>query len=173
MDRRTRTRIVAVVLAAVLVLSLAGSLLSTTTGDDGGSDQSSSLVTDQSLLPGPDDGADDPLVDDTSPTDTGVTDEPARYSELPVVYVSELPDEAIDTILLVDRGGPFPFDRDGITFFNREGLLPANPEGWYKEYTVITPGEDDRGARRIVVGQDGAVFYTDDHYESFREVVGD
>lgn len=171
MDRRTRTRIVAVILAAVLVLSLAGSLLSTAgSGDDGGADQSQSLVTDQSLLPGPDDGGDEGTVtEDTVTEDTA----PARYSDLPVVYVSELPDEAIDTILLIDRGGPFPFDRDGITFFNREGLLPANPEGWYKEYTVITPGEDDRGARRIVVGQDGAVFYTDDHYESFREVVGD
>jgi len=81
-----------------------------------------------------------------------------------------LPDEARDTIALVRRGGPFPHPQDGSTFQNREGLLPAKPRGWYREYTVETPGLSHRGARRIVTGGDPPEtwHYTDDHYESFR-----
>ena len=85
--------------------------------------------------------------------------------------VDQLPPEGIDTLVLIESGGPFPFAKDGTTFQNREGILPPEPAGFYAEYTVITPGEDDRGARRIVAGDDGARFYTDDHYSSFREVV--
>jgi ribonuclease T1 len=82
-----------------------------------------------------------------------------------------LPRQARDTILLIEQDGPFPFERDGITFQNREGLLPNEPRGYYREYTVITPGSRDRGARRIVAGAEGELYYTDDHYESFREVI--
>lgn len=92
-------------------------------------------------------------------------------SGLPVVLWDELPPEAHDTIKLIDQGGPFPYDKDGSTFGNREGLLPARPDGYYKEYTVITPGSPDRGARRIVGGADGELYYTEDHYASFREVI--
>ncbi len=94
-----------------------------------------------------------------------------QASDLPPIGLDELPVEAIDTLQLIVQGGPFPFDRDGVTFQNREGLLPPDPEGYYREYTVITPGEDDRGARRLVVGEANEVYYTDDHYESFRELV--
>jgi ribonuclease T1 len=90
---------------------------------------------------------------------------------LPTVPVDQLPDEGIDTLELIAAGGPFPYAKDGSTFNNREGLLPQQARGFYAEYTVITPGEDDRGARRIVGGDDGARFYTADHYSSFREVV--
>ncbi|GAB4112403.1 MAG: hypothetical protein OHK0050_13620 [Roseiflexaceae bacterium] len=90
---------------------------------------------------------------------------------LPTIAWAELPDEAHTTIELIDRGGPFPFRKDGTTFQNREGLLPKQPNGYYREYTVITPGEDDRGARRIVAGRNGELFYTADHYASFREVI--
>ncbi len=83
----------------------------------------------------------------------------------------DLPSQARDTIVLIEQDGPFPFERDGITFQNREGLLPNEPRGYYREYTVITPGSRDRGARRIVAGAEGELYYTDDHYESFREVI--
>ena len=89
------------------------------------------------------------------------------------VALARLPSEARETIELIDRGGPFPFSRDGAVFGNRERLLPARPQGHYREYTVITPGSSDRGARRIVAGRTGELFYTSDHYESFRFVVRD
>jgi ribonuclease T1 len=88
-----------------------------------------------------------------------------------VVMVNELPREAQRTILLIQRGGPYPFERDGIVFQNRERILPQKPRGYYREYTVITPGEDDRGARRIIAGQGGELYYTADHYETFVRVV--
>jgi len=83
----------------------------------------------------------------------------------------QLPKEAIETIALIRKGGPFPHDRDGVTFGNREKLLPARERGWYREYTVKTPGERTRGARRIVAGRDGTLYYTDDHYQSFRRIL--
>jgi ribonuclease T1 len=86
------------------------------------------------------------------------------------VAVAGLPREAQQTLQLIDAGGPFPYDRDGVTFENFEKLLPQEPRGFYTEYTVPTPGSDDRGARRLVVGDDGAFYYTDDHYASFRRV---
>ena len=92
-------------------------------------------------------------------------------SDLPSMAVADLPPEGIETLELIDAGGPFPYDKDGSTFQNREGILPSQPRGFYAEYTVPTPGEDDRGARRIVAGDDGSRFYTADHYGSFREVV--
>lgn len=95
----------------------------------------------------------------------------ARVSNLPTIAYADLPPQAHDTIRLIEQGGPFPFRRDGITFQNRERLLPRHPEGYYREYTVITPGENDRGARRIVTGEGGEMYYTDDHYDSFREIV--
>lgn len=82
----------------------------------------------------------------------------------------DLPAEAQETIDLIRAGGPFPYDRDGITFGNFEGLLPPEPRGWYREYTVPTPGLDHRGARRIVVGRDGTMYYTHDHYASFTRI---
>jgi ribonuclease T1 len=89
------------------------------------------------------------------------------------VEVEALPPEAIETLLLIVAGGPFRFDQDGSTFQNREGILPGHPPGYYREYTVETPGSPDRGARRIVTGRDGERYYTADHYESFRLIVGD
>jgi guanyl-specific ribonuclease Sa len=87
-------------------------------------------------------------------------------------YPSFLPPEAVSTLEAIERGGPFPYDRDGTVFQNREGRLPAMPRGYYREYTVVTPGSPDRGARRIVAGgQPPEVFYfTDDHYRSFRRL---
>ena len=98
--------------------------------------------------------------------------EATRFSDLPAVKSGQLPPEAIDTLDLIFSGGPFPFSRDDMTFQNREALLPDQSRGYYREYTVITPGEDDRGARRIVAGADGDLYYTNDHYQSFSEIVG-
>ena len=83
----------------------------------------------------------------------------------------QLPREALETIDLVRKGGPFPHQRDGIVFGNREKLLPPRERGWYREYTVRTPGERTRGARRIVAGRDGTLYYTDDHYRSFKRIL--
>jgi ribonuclease T1 len=96
---------------------------------------------------------------------------PTQMTDLPPISIDSLPGEALDTLDLIGSGGPFPFDRDDLVFENREGLLPDRELGHYREYTVITPGEDDRGARRIVAGAAGELFYTADHYSSFSEIV--
>ncbi|MBC7802573.1 MAG: ribonuclease N [Candidatus Parcubacteria bacterium] len=88
-----------------------------------------------------------------------------------VLDKKQLPREAVETIALIRKGGPFPYERDGAAFGNREKLLPARERGWYREYTVRTPGARNRGARRIVAGSDGTLYYTDDHYRSFRRVL--
>ncbi|MGW6286761.1 ribonuclease domain-containing protein [Streptomyces sp. NPDC055107] len=81
---------------------------------------------------------------------------------------SALPSQAHDTLDLIEQGGPFPFEQDGTVFQNREGLLPGQSTGYYHEYTVITPGSDTRGARRIVTGEQVEEdYYTADHYASF------
>jgi ribonuclease T1 len=86
------------------------------------------------------------------------------------VYVGDLPAEAQDTLKLIKQGGPFPYSKDGIVFYNREGQLPDKPKGYYHEYTVKTPGVTNRGARRIVTGAEGEYYYTDDHYRTFKLV---
>ncbi len=85
-------------------------------------------------------------------------------------YPGFLPPEAIDTLRLIARGGPYPHRQDDGTFGNRERRLPPQPRGYYREYTVETPGSRDRGARRIIAGgrPPTEFFYTDDHYRSFR-----
>ena len=95
-----------------------------------------------------------------------------QTSNLNPVLAEQLPAEAITTLELIAQDGPYPFSRDDSVFQNREQLLPDRPRGHYREYTVITPGEDDRGARRIVAGADGELYYTSDHYQSFNEIVG-
>lgn len=103
-----------------------------------------------------------PPMADASPSAKPVEAETA----LPVF----LPAEAHATIAMIRRGGPFPHRQDGSVFGNREGHLPRQPRGWYREYTVETPGLRHRGTRRIVTGGDPpqAWYYTDDHYETFR-----
>lgn len=88
----------------------------------------------------------------------------SSYEEVPL---GSLPAEATDTVELIEQDGPFPYPQDGTVFQNREDLLPDCAAGYYREYTVKTPGSPDRGARRIVTGDAGEHFYTDDHYASF------
>lgn len=84
------------------------------------------------------------------------------------VCYSDLPSQAHDTLDLIERGGPFPYEQDGTVFRNREGILPSRPTGYYHEYTVVTPGSPTRGARRIVTGEEYREdYYTADHYASF------
>ena len=101
-------------------------------------------------------------------TEDGSATDPA--SGLPWVAEADLPPEARDTLALVDAGGPYPFEQDDGTFFNREELLPDQRDGYYREYTVVTPGSDDRGARRIVTGAEGEYYWTEDHYASFERI---
>jgi ribonuclease T1 len=99
---------------------------------------------------------------------TGSCAAPADAEGLTWVCLADLPKEAQQTVALIDAGGPFPYEKDGATFNNFEGVLPQQPRGYYREYTVPTPGESDRGARRIVTGdRDRELFYTADHYETF------
>lgn len=97
------------------------------------------------------------------PTGAGV----ANPSRLPEVKASELPAEARQVLMMIARGGPYPYSRDNITFGNFERVLPQKPSGYYREFTVPTPGESDRGARRIIAGDAGEKYYTADHYSSF------
>ncbi len=95
---------------------------------------------------------------------------------LQTVARAELPAQAQTMMTLIEQGGPFKYDKDGTVFGNREKILPARQRGYYREYTVKTPGERSRGARRIVCGGQqprapDACFYTDDHYGSFRQIV--
>lgn len=85
---------------------------------------------------------------------------------------ASLPPEARQTLRLIDRGGSYPYRRDGVVFKNIERRLPQKQRGYYREYTVPTPGSRDRGARRIIAGEQPPVafYYTDDHYRSFRKI---
>lgn len=95
---------------------------------------------------------------------------PAPASTATEIHMGDLPREARATIALIDKGGPYPYAKDGAIFSNRENQLPKKKRGYYHEYTVKTPGERTRGARRIIAGAEGELFYTDDHYSHFRRI---
>jgi ribonuclease T1 len=108
-----------------------------------------------------------------TPNAQAKTPEPAAGAS--TVALATLPPEARQTHRLILAGGPFPYQKDGTTFFNRERLLPQRPRGHYREYTVRTPGLSHRGARRIVCGgtpptEPEACWYTADHYASFKRI---
>lgn len=91
-------------------------------------------------------------------------------SGLPIIQVADLPPEAAETLSTIDAGGPYPYDEDDGTFGNFEGILPDQDRGYYREYTVDTPGLDHRGARRIVTGSSDEFYWTADHYSSFSRI---
>jgi ribonuclease T1 len=86
------------------------------------------------------------------------------------VQSKALPEEAKRTLDLIRSNGPFPYAQDGRTFANREKRLPLRAQGYYREYTVRTPAAKDRGARRIIAGNGGEFYYTDDHYRTFSRI---
>ena len=91
------------------------------------------------------------------------------------IAVSQMPPQGQSMMTLIFQGGPFRYDKDGTVFGNRERILPAKNRGYYREYTVKTPSERTRGARRIICGglkpaAPDACYYTDDHYASFRKI---
>jgi len=100
-----------------------------------------------------------------------VSDDSSSPGSLPVVSLAQLPPEAADTVALIDADGPYPYDQDDSVFGNFEGLLPDEPTGYYREYTVVTPGSSDRGARRIIAGKNDELYWTDDHYQSFSRIL--
>ncbi|MBB1252089.1 ribonuclease domain-containing protein [Streptomyces alkaliterrae] len=118
-------------------------------------------------------GADTPTTGNPSdPTATpGVTATPEWAEGMPLLTPGELPAEARETLRLIEADGPFPYAKDGSVFGNYERRLPLQARGYYREYTVPTPGARNRGARRIVTGDEGERYYTSDHYESFKAVV--
>jgi ribonuclease T1 len=142
-----RMRLAAALIGVVAVSGCAGTAADTAAGEAGGLSAQAAVSQYADLAP-------------AEPT-----------TDLTTMTVEQLPPEGIETLELIASDGPFPYDKDGTTFSNREGILPQQPKGFYAEYTVITPGSDDRGARRIIGGDDGSRFYTSDHYSSFREVV--
>ncbi|WP_137891774.1 ribonuclease [Ramlibacter sp. 2FC] len=101
--------------------------------------------------------------------------QPLTAADSATVVVAALPPQGRETYRLIHAGGPFPYSKDGTVFGNRERLLPSRQRGYYREYTVKTPGSRDRGARRIVCGGPArtpdACYYTSDHYASFSRIV--
>lgn len=87
------------------------------------------------------------------------------------VGISQLPPEVQTTVNLIAKGGPFTYSKDATEFKNREGLLPIQSSGYYREYTVDTPGVADRGSRRLITGNNAELYYTPDHYNSFQEII--
>ena len=108
-------------------------------------------------------------------TPLGYARAPVLQSNLQAIQVAELPVQGRTTYQLIRQGGPFPFDKDGVVFGNRERILPMQQRGYYREYTVKTVGLKSRGAQRIVCGgrptTPDTCFYTSDHYASFRQIV--
>ncbi|MDX6283680.1 MAG: ribonuclease [Kribbellaceae bacterium] len=146
MNNPKTARIIAAVVIAMMVITLAASLLGCSASTSG-----------------------------TASKTQAAQGQPAKdpVSGLRFVAASDLPKEARQTLALIDKGGPYPYKRDGIVFGNREKILPKQNSGYYHEYTVKTPGENDRGARRIIAGKSDERYYTDDHYESFRRIQED
>jgi ribonuclease T1 len=160
--RRALTRggtLAALALLALYVL-LGGDL--SFPGGDGGKTTATTTPTVATPLPepGPATEAEAQQTDDTAPAPTGGNSEVSAEEAAGITA----------TLARIDSGGPLPYDQDGTTFSNREGRLPEQSDGYYKEYTVQTPGSDDRGARRLVIGAGGETFYTGDHYDSFIQI---
>jgi ribonuclease T1 len=97
--------------------------------------------------------------------------EAAAFAQFGEIRAGNLPKEARATLALIRAGGPFPYEKDGAVFGNREGRLPRHHRGYYREYTVNTPGARNRGARRIIAGDRGEYYYTDDHYGTFSRIL--
>jgi ribonuclease T1 len=156
------------IISGLLALAAAAVLLIANGGDDNGGGQTTVGLPTVSTPGAPTETSGLPPVDTSDQSTSGQSTPtvPSGGGEIPA-------DEraAIGEVLkLIDAGGPFPNEQDGTVFSNREGLLPEQPQGYYHEYTVPTPGSPDRGTRRLVTGEGGEVYYTDDHYRSFTQI---
>jgi ribonuclease T1 len=153
---------VAVVFATVAFVSLMLALGDREYSFTIGGDDPSSSPPAQAAADGTDGGVDDVETGDTDPE-----------SGLPWVREDELPVFAQGTLALIDQGGPFPCAKDGVVFQNREGILPDHDRGYYAEYTVLSTTSCDgpRGELRIVTGEGGEFYWTEDHYESFSRIL--
>ncbi|MDR5827759.1 ribonuclease [Caballeronia sp. LP006] len=102
------------------------------------------------------------------------TQEHSAPAAVTAITKAQLPGEATETLRLIKAGGPFPFAEDGVMFRNSAAMLPQHPRGYYRAYTVRTPGATDRGQRRIVCGgqrkQTNDCYYTEDYYVSFKRI---
>ena len=96
---------------------------------------------------------------------------PSGKDAIGIIAVANLPIEARDTLHAIKQGGPFAYPRDGVVFKNYERILPAQPRGYYREYTVKTPGAHNRGTRRIISGKLNEYYYTADHYKTFKRIL--
>ncbi|SDO74045.1 ribonuclease T1 [Pedococcus dokdonensis] len=159
-DQRRIARLALAVVVGALVLVLWWWATDGSQDRTGGSDRGGAAST-SAAAPGPTGSS------SGSPT----RPVPGSDSGLPLVRASDLPVQARRTLDLIAAGGPYPYSRDGVVFQNRERLLPRKASGYYHEYTVPTPGEDDRGARRIISGRVGELYWTADHYASFNVIV--
>ncbi len=108
-------------------------------------------------------------ADSSKPGSTAAAPDWARGMK--TVHTDRLPAEARKTLQLIDKGGPFPYSKDGTVFGNYEKRLPKQKRGYYHEYTVPTPGARTRGAQRIITGDHEERYYTADHYKTFEAVV--
>ncbi|WP_412539900.1 ribonuclease domain-containing protein [Longispora sp. K20-0274] len=156
----------AVLVVAVLAVLLIGKLTSgptKTTANDGA--QATASAQDGTAAPATGGSP------NSKPRPKPTTAPPTPGSGLKTIKVADLPAEGRRTLTLIDQGGPFPYKQDGVIFENRDRRLPQKASGYYHEYTVVTPGESDRGARRLITGEDGDLYYTADHYDSFQQVL--
>jgi ribonuclease T1 len=162
MTRRT----LAIIAGLVFVIAVAVFMPCALTGDCGARDTGSAPAA--SVSP--------PATPQPTPTRSPVRAAVDPESGLRWVDLSELPPQASDTMADIRAGGPFRFAKDGTVFRNAERILPVRPRGYYSEFTVVTPGERGRGARRIVTGGPkygvvrGEFYYTGDHYQSFERI---
>lgn len=168
--RKQLATLIAGIIAVIIVLGAAFLINKLSAGDSGAASASSSksAATKPSSKPSATPNSANSATSSSSKGGkSGAGSAGGNPSKLPAINASQLPKEAQQTLALIAKGGPFPYDRDGINFGNFEGILPKKAGGYYQEYTVVTPGSSDRGARRIIVGNGAEKYYTDDHYASF------
>ncbi|MFJ2578762.1 ribonuclease [Kitasatospora aureofaciens] len=164
----SRNRLLVFVAVVILAIAAAaGYLLSGKGSSSHPKAAATSTATAGSTAPKPSAPKSSPPGSNTpAPSGTWVPADP----ELADVCRTKLPSQAQDTLGLIAKGGPYPYNRDGIVFENRESRLPRKAGGYYHEFTVVTPGSNDRGTRRVVTGGAGEQYWSPDHYVTFQEI---
>jgi ribonuclease T1 len=167
-DRRT---FAALLVLVVLVSVVIGTLRNDDDDPDATPDATPSIEVSPEESPTESESPDDDEVGPAFPTAVAPSHPPTDIgSGVSVVRLDDLPPEAAETVALIEAGGPFPYADDGETFLNSAGLLPEREVGYYRVYTVETPGSVEPTSRRIVTGTDGELYWTDDLYTSFRRI---